>query len=103
MYHELILILKSLEDVIANVTEVLSGDLVKKYKLENPYTLALQQSESSTGSDVQTRVGFYPYAALSKNNVIEISLFILNNSQEIYSYSSENFNHFFSFSEFHYL
>ena len=68
-----ILILKSLEDVIANVTEVLSGDLVKKYKLENPYTLALQQSESSTGSDVQTRVGFYPYAPLSKNNVIEIS------------------------------
>ena len=67
-----ILILKSLEDVIAEVQEVFTGLEVTSYKLENPYTVSIQQSEPSNGSDVRTKVGFYPYAPLAKGSTVEI-------------------------------
>ena len=52
-----ILILKSLEDVIAGVTKTVSG-----YIIENPYVVNLEED----------RVRFYPYAPLSKDTSISI-------------------------------
>lgn len=57
-----ILILKSLEDVVAEVYEVVSGENVIKYKLQNPYVVSLEED----------RVRFYPYAPLSKDTSIHI-------------------------------
>jgi hypothetical protein len=60
-----ILILKSLEDVVADVKEMLSGEKVVGYILNNPYVVSIKEGE-------QTQVGFYPYAPLSKDNAIPI-------------------------------
>lgn len=57
-----ILILKSLEDVIAEVYEIVSGEDVIEYKLQNPYVVSLEED----------RVRFYPYAPLSKDVSIRI-------------------------------
>ena len=59
-----IVILKSLEDVIADVKEMISVDKVIGYVLENPYVVSL----NSEGD----KVGFYPYAPLSKDTSIPI-------------------------------
>ena len=55
-------ILKSYEDVIAEVTEIFNGIKVTDYKLTNAYVTRLD-GENLT---------FYPYAALSKDKVITI-------------------------------
>lgn len=59
-----LLILKSLEDVIADVKEMISADKVVGYVLENPYVVSL----SNNGE----QVGFYPYAPLAKDNSVPI-------------------------------
>jgi hypothetical protein len=59
-----IVILKSLEDVIADVTEYVSGLGVVGYVLENPYVVSLNEEG--------TKVGFYPYAPLAKDTSIKI-------------------------------
>jgi DNA/RNA-binding domain of Phe-tRNA-synthetase-like protein len=58
-----LLILKSYEDVIAEVTEIFNGIKVTHYELSNPYVTRLDTD----------KVTFYPYAALSKDKVITIS------------------------------
>jgi hypothetical protein len=63
-----IVILKSLEDVIAEVKEMISGDNVVGYILENPYVVSFFEETSIEGS----RVRFYPYAPLSKDTSIPI-------------------------------
>lgn len=60
-----ILILKSLEDVVADVKEMLAGDKVVGYVLNNPYCVSIR-------NEGQTEVGFYPYAPLSKDKSIPI-------------------------------
>lgn len=57
--------LKSLEDVVADVKEMLSGDKTIGYVLNNPYVVTIKAGE-------QTQVGFYPYAPLSKDKAIPI-------------------------------
>ena len=59
-----IVILKSLEDVIADVKEMISVDKVIGYVLENPYVVSLNAEGD--------KVGFYPYAPLSKDTSIPI-------------------------------
>jgi hypothetical protein len=56
-----ILILKSLEDVIAEVSNI----NVDTVTITNPFVLNF--------SEDKTEVGFYPYAPLSKDTSIEIS------------------------------
>jgi hypothetical protein len=56
--------LKSLEDVIANVSEMKSDDKVIGYVLDNPYVLSFNENRD--------QVGFYPYAPLSKDTSIPI-------------------------------
>jgi hypothetical protein len=63
-----LLILKSYEDVIADVKEMLSGDKVVGYLLENPFLVRL---EEATGN-LPDRVTYYPYVPLSKDKVIPI-------------------------------
>jgi hypothetical protein len=63
-----LLILKSYEDVVADVKEMLSGDKVVGYLLENPYLVRLEDGNS----DIPAGVSFYPYAALSKNKTVPI-------------------------------
>jgi len=60
-----ILMLKSLEDVVADVKEMLSGDKVVGYVLNNPYVVSIKEGE-------QTQVGFYPYAPLSKDKAVPV-------------------------------
>jgi hypothetical protein len=59
-----IVILKSMEDVIADVKEMVSSDKTIGYVLVNPYVVSL----SNDGS----QVGFYPYAPLSKDTSVPI-------------------------------
>lgn len=63
-----LLILKSYEDVVADVKEMLSGDKVVGYLLENPYLVRLEDSTE----ELPARISFYPYAALSKDKTIPI-------------------------------
>jgi len=63
-----LLILKSYEDVIANVKEMISGDNIVGYILENPYLIRLDNESK----ELPARVSFYPYAALSKDVNIPI-------------------------------
>lgn len=64
-----IVILKSLEDVVAEVKEMVSGDNVVGYILENPYVVSVFQEKPG---DETSKVGFYPYAPLSKDTSIPI-------------------------------
>ena len=63
-----LLILKSYEDVIADVKEMLSGDNVVGYFLDNPFIVRLEEESG----DLPRRVSFYPYAPLSKDKSIPI-------------------------------
>ena len=63
-----IVILKSLEDVIAEVKEMISGENVVGYILENPYIVSFFDESSVEG----LKVRFYPYAPLSKDTSIPI-------------------------------
>lgn len=63
-----LLILKSYEDVIADVNEIVSGDKVVGYILNDPYVVRLEDSNQ----ELPARVSFYPYAALSKDKNISI-------------------------------
>jgi len=63
-----LLILKSYEDVIADVKEMMSGDKVIGYLLNNPFITKLEQSLEGESA----KVSFYPYAALSKQKEIPI-------------------------------
>jgi hypothetical protein len=63
-----LLILKSYEDVVADVKEMLSGDKVVGYVLGNPYLVRLEDETEQ----LPTRVTFYPYAPLSKDKAIPI-------------------------------
>ena len=63
-----LLILKSYEDVIADVKEMLSGDKVVGYVLGNPYLVRLEDETEQ----LPTRVSFFPYVPLSKDKAIPI-------------------------------
>jgi hypothetical protein len=63
-----LLILKSYEDVIADVKEMLSGDRVVGYILNNPFVVRLEDGNV----DFPARITFYPYAPLSKDKDIPI-------------------------------
>lgn len=63
-----LLILKSYEDVVADVKEMLSGDQVVGYVLNNPFLARLEDATA----DLPARVSFYPYAPLSKDKAIPI-------------------------------
>jgi hypothetical protein len=63
-----LLILKSYEDVVADVKEMMSGDKVVGYLLENPYLVRLEDPNE----ELPARVSFYPYAALAKDKSIPI-------------------------------
>lgn len=60
-----LLVLKSYEDVIADVKEMLSGDKVVGYILNNPYVTRLENTEPPS-------VSFYPYIPLSADKSIPI-------------------------------
>jgi|688.fasta_scaffold235413_2 hypothetical protein len=63
-----LLILKSYEDVIADVKEMMSGDRVVGYLLSNPFVTKLNDGSQETPASVT----FYPYAPLSKQKEIPI-------------------------------
>lgn len=63
-----LLILKSYEDVVADVKEMLSGDKIVGFVLNNPYLVRLEDANV----DMPARVSFYPYAPLSKETAIPI-------------------------------
>jgi len=63
-----LLILKSYEDVIADVNEMLSGDKVIGYLLKNPFITRLNDGTE----EVAASVTFYPYIPLSKQKEIPI-------------------------------
>lgn len=63
-----LLILKSYEDVIADVKEMVSGENVIGYLLNNPFLVRLEDETD----DLPARVSFYPYAPLSKDTSIRI-------------------------------
>jgi len=63
-----LLILKSYEDVIADVKEMLSGDRVVGYILSNPFVVRLEDGNV----DLPARITFYPYVPLSKDKDIPI-------------------------------
>lgn len=63
-----LLILKSYEDVIADVKEMVSGEKVIGYVLNNPFLVRLEDPTE----DLPTRVTYYPYAPLSKDKAIPI-------------------------------
>lgn len=58
-----IVILKSMEDVIADVTEMMAFN---KIQLNNPYVVSLSKEGD--------KVGFYPYAPLCKDTSVTIPL-----------------------------
>lgn len=62
-----LLVLKSYEDVIADVKEMLSGDKVVGYMLEHPYVTRLENGDEPS-------VAFYPYVPLSADKSIPIPL-----------------------------
>ena len=57
-----LLVLKSYEDVIAEVTEVTNGISVSSYVLSNPYVTRVDDE----------KVTYYPYLPLSKDKDIKI-------------------------------
>ncbi len=63
-----LLILKSYEDVIADVNEMLSGDKVIGYLLKNPFITRLNGGTE----EIAASVTFYPYIPLSKQKEIPI-------------------------------
>lgn len=63
-----LLILKSYEDVVADVKEMLSGDKTIGYVLNNPYVVRLEDQTET----LPTRISFFPYAPLSKDKSIPI-------------------------------
>lgn len=63
-----LLILKSYEDVVADVKEMLSGDKVVGYVLNNPYLVRVEDATEN----IPAHVSFYPYAPLSKDTAIPI-------------------------------
>ena len=63
-----LLILKSYEDVIADVKEMMSGDKVIGYFLINPFVTKLNDATQEAPASVT----FYPYAPLSKQKEIPI-------------------------------
>lgn len=63
-----LLILKSYEDVIADVKEMMSGDKVIGYLLSNPFVTKLNDGVEGLPASVT----FYPYAPLSKQKEIPI-------------------------------
>lgn len=60
-----LLVLKSYEDVIADVREMLSGEKVVGYVLNNPYVTRLEDGDTPS-------VSFYPYIPLSADKSIPI-------------------------------
>lgn len=60
-----LLVLKSYEDVIADVKEMLSGDKVVGYILNNPFVTRLENTDPPS-------VSFYPYIPLSADKSIPI-------------------------------
>jgi len=63
-----LLILKSYEDVIADVKEMVSGDKVVGYVLNNPFLVRLEDPTE----ELPARVSYYPYAPLAKDKAIPI-------------------------------
>jgi len=63
-----LLVLKSYEDVIADVKEAMSGERVIGYSLSNPFITRINDE----GSGNATSVTFYPYIPLSKQKDILI-------------------------------
>lgn len=63
-----LLVLKSYEDVIADVNEMMSGDKVIGYLLKNPFVTRLNDETRGGGSSVT----YYPYIPLSKQKEIPI-------------------------------
>ncbi len=63
-----LLVLKSYEDVIADVREMLSGDKVIGYLLKDPFITRLNDGNDGTPSSVT----YYPYVPLSKQKEIPI-------------------------------
>ena len=63
-----LLVLKSYEDVIADVKEMMSGDKVIGYLLTNPFVTRVNDGETGEGSSVT----YYPYVPLSKQKEIPI-------------------------------
>jgi hypothetical protein len=60
-----LLILKSYEDVIAEVSETFSGETLTGYVLTNPYVTKFENGDPPG-------VSFYPYAPLSADKSISI-------------------------------
>ena len=63
-----LLVLKSYEDVIADVKEIMSGEKVIGYLLKNPYVTRLNEEDRGGASSVT----YYPYVPLSKQKEIPI-------------------------------
>ena len=63
-----LLILKSDEDVVADVKEMFYGDKVVGYILNNPFVVRLENGTE----ELPARASFYPYAPLSKDKSITI-------------------------------
>jgi len=63
-----LLVLKSYEDIIADVKEMMSGEKVISYLLTNPFVTRVNDGEDGTGSSVT----YYPYVPLSKQKEIPI-------------------------------
>lgn len=57
-----LLVLKSYEDVIAEIAEVTNGIVTTHYELSNPYVTRLENDQ----------VSYYPYLPLSKDKNITI-------------------------------
>ncbi len=63
-----LLVLKSYEDVIADVKEMMSGEKVIGYLLTNPFVTRVNEGENGNASSVT----YYPYVPLSKQKEIPI-------------------------------
>lgn len=63
-----LLILKSYEDVIADVKEMMSGDKVIGYLLSSPFVTRVNEGDPEQGVSVT----YYPYVPLSKQKEIPI-------------------------------
>jgi hypothetical protein len=63
-----LLVLKSYEDVIADVREMMSGEKVIGYLLSNPFVTRVNDGENGDA----TSVTYYPYVPLSKQKEIPI-------------------------------
>jgi len=63
-----LLVLKSYEDIIADVKEMMSGEKVIGYLLSNPFVTRLNDEQRGGA----TSVTYYPYIPLSKQKEIPI-------------------------------